>query len=180
MSDSYEQASSSFVDGLGQLVDFWGFNKTVGWIFGLLYLRDEPVSLDEIAAELHVSKGNVSVNIREAERLGMVRKVWKKGDRKDYYEAEPNLWRIVRRVTRERQKKEFDFALEAVERSLELAKESDGAGPAFAAKRLRAMSTFLKSANGLVSGFLALDTLKGAAVQACPVRSRMPRLPGKQ
>jgi DNA-binding transcriptional regulator GbsR (MarR family) len=173
-----KQGVSEFIDGLGQLVDFWGFNKTIGWIFGMLYLREEPVSLEEIADELVISKGNVSINIREAERLGMVKKVWVKGDRKDYYEAEPNLWRVVRQVTRERQKREYSFAIDNVEQALTALKEAD-AGKSFAAKRLRAMSSFLKSVNGLVSGFLALETLKGAAVQACPVRSRMPKLSDK-
>ncbi len=57
------------------------------------------MSLEAIAGELQVSKSNISINIREAERLGMVKKVWKKGDRKDYYEAGPNLWQIIRRIT---------------------------------------------------------------------------------
>lgn len=174
-----DRTTANLVEGLGQLVSCWGFNKTIGWIYGLLYIRQDPMSLDDIAFHLAVSKGNVSINIREAERLGMVRKVWIKGDRKDFYEAEPNLWRIVRRATRERQKKEFDFALDVINQSLALL-DSDGGQKSFAAKRLQAMSSFLKSINSLVNGLLALETLKGAAVQACPVRSRLPKLKRKQ
>lgn len=181
MEDNTAAVETDFVNGMGQLADFWGHNKMIGWIYGLLYLREEPVSLDEIAQELGVSKGNVSLNVREAERLSMVRKVWKKGDRKDYYEAEPNLWRIVRQVTRERQKKEFDYAISLVGDNLEKLEEAGGASrrAQFARKRLSHLSSFLKSLNALVNGLLSLETLKGAAVQACPVRSRLPRLKGK-
>ena len=180
MEDSLALVETSFLDGMGQLADYWGYNKVVGWIYGLLYLQDGSLSLETIAGELQVSKGNISINIREAERLGMVKKVWKKGDRKDYYEAEPNLWQIIRRITRERQKKEFDFAMETV--SIGLAGfervEGDSKQVRFARKRLNQMSAFLKSANVIINGLLSLETLRGAAVQACPVRSRLPRRKG--
>ncbi len=180
MEESLAPAETGFLDGMGQLADYWGYNKVVGWIFGLLYLQEGSLSLEAIAGELQASKGNISINIREAERLGMVKKVWRKGDRKDYYEAESNLWQIIRRITRERQKKEFEFAMETVRGGLTALEpvEGDSRQARFARKRLNQMSAFLKSANAIVSGLLTLETLKGAAVQACPVRSRLPRRKG--
>ncbi len=176
MDDSLVTVETGFIDGMGQLADYWGYNKVVGWIYGLLYLQDGSLSLESVAEELQVSKGNISINIREAERLGMVKKVWKKGDRKDYYEAEPNLWQVIRRITRERQKKEFDFAMETIKTGLDGLEllESNTQQVRFARKRLNQMSSFLKSTNTIISGLLSLETLKGAAVQACPVRSRLP------
>jgi DNA-binding transcriptional regulator GbsR (MarR family) len=63
-------------------------NKVGGQIYALLFLSDEPLSLDEISEKLAVSKSNVSINIRLLEEYGLVRKVWVKGSRKDYYDAE--------------------------------------------------------------------------------------------
>ncbi len=62
-------------------------SKVGGQIYALLFLARNPMSLEEVAQTLHLSKGNVSVNIRMLEECGLVRKVWAKGTRKDYYEA---------------------------------------------------------------------------------------------
>lgn len=173
MNDAVERSTDNFVEGMSQLFGYWGLSKSMGTIFAFLYLRPEPTSLDDIAAELHMSKGNVSLNIREVERLGMIRKVWSKGDRRDFYEAEENLWVIVRRVSRERQRREFNLAVETVERSLELLPAS-GASPAarFARKRLKNLESFLKNINKLVNAVLSLESLRGVTL-ACPVLSRI-------
>ncbi len=170
------KAQENLVQGMGQAATFWGYNRVLGGIYGLLYLGQKPLSLEEIADRLEVSKGNVSVNIRECERLGMVKKVWVKGDRRDFYEADPNLWSVVRRITRERQKKEFDFAMSMVTDSLLLIDEADAESKEvkFAKQRLERMSSFFKRINAMISALISLETLKGAAVQACPVRSRIP------
>ena len=65
-----------------------GINKVGGQIYALLFLSDEPLSLDEIGQRLGVSKSNISINIRMLEDYNLVRKVWVKGSRKDYYAAE--------------------------------------------------------------------------------------------
>lgn len=181
MNKELAKAQENLIYGMGQAATFWGYNKLVGGIYGLLYLNDKPLSLEEIAERLEVSKGNISVNIRECERLSMVKKVWVKGDRRDFYEADPNLWTIVRRVTRERQKKEFDFAMNVVKESLLPIEESNGEAKEikFAKQRLERMTSFFKRVNKIITALISLETLKGAAVQACPVRSRIPKITGK-
>lgn len=62
-------------------------NKVGGLIYALLFLSRKPLSLDEIAEILKISKSNISINIRLLEDTKLVRKVWVKGTRKDYYEA---------------------------------------------------------------------------------------------
>ena len=175
MDHSVEQASDNFSEGIGQLFQSWGLQKSIGSVFALLYLREGPTSLEDIAAGLSMSKGNVSLNIREAERLGLVSKIWLKGDRRDYYEAEASLWKIVRRVSRERQKREFDFAVETVKESLEaLPFKNKDTEVVFARKRLKALDSFLKSVNRMVNSVLSLETLRGATVN-CPVLKHIPR-----
>ncbi|PIQ89650.1 MAG: hypothetical protein COV72_02210 [Candidatus Omnitrophica bacterium CG11_big_fil_rev_8_21_14_0_20_42_13] len=87
-------AQDRFIEGISRIADTFGLNRFVIQLYALLYLRDKPLSLDEMAGALGVSKGNVSVNIRELEKWGAVRNIWVKGSRKDYYQAEPDIKKV--------------------------------------------------------------------------------------
>ena len=75
MSDQIEEISEGIMEAMGRISSFWGFSKIVGQLYGLLYLSFKPLTLDEMAEKLSVSKGNVSINIRTLERWNMVRPV---------------------------------------------------------------------------------------------------------
>lgn len=85
-----EQAFDTFIQGAGKISSalLGMINRAGGQIYALLFLNDEPLSLDEISKRLGISKSNVSINIRMLEDYSLVRKVWIKGSRKDYYAAE--------------------------------------------------------------------------------------------
>lgn len=85
-----DQALDTFIEGAGKISSalLGMVNKVGGQIYALLFLSSKPLSLDEIAEHLHVSKSNVSINIRILEEIHLVRKVWIKGSRRDYYSAE--------------------------------------------------------------------------------------------
>lgn len=85
-----EQAIDTFIQGAGKVSSalLGMINKAGGQIYALLFISDEPLSLDEISKQLGISKSNVSINIRMLEDYYLVRKVWIKGSRKDYYAAE--------------------------------------------------------------------------------------------
>jgi len=85
-----EDAVETFIQGAGKVSSalLGMINKVGGQIYALLFLSDEPLSLDEIGQRLGVSKSNISINIRMLEDYNLVRKVWVKGSRKDYYAAE--------------------------------------------------------------------------------------------
>lgn len=95
MNKKLEIAQDRLMEMLSRLCDSFGLNKFVAQLYALLYLNDGPLSLDEIVERLKVSKGNVSINIRELERWGAVKNVWVKGSRKDFYEAELDLKKII-------------------------------------------------------------------------------------
>ena len=84
------EAQEIFVQGAGKISSalLGMINRVGGQIYALLFLSEEPLSLDDIADRLAVSKSNVSINIRMLEDYNLVRKVWVKGSRKDYYAAE--------------------------------------------------------------------------------------------
>ncbi|MBN1282193.1 MAG: MarR family transcriptional regulator [Proteobacteria bacterium] len=85
-----DEAMETFMQGAGKISSalLGMINRVGGQIYALLFLSEEPLSLDEIGSRLGVSKSNISINIRMLEEYGLVRKVWVKGSRKDYYAAE--------------------------------------------------------------------------------------------
>lgn len=95
MNNNLETARDKFIEGISRMGDAFGLNRFVIQLYALLYLTGKPLSLDEIAEVLGASKGNVSINIRELERWGAVRNVWIKGSRRDYYEAEPDVKKVL-------------------------------------------------------------------------------------
>ena len=160
-----ENARQTFIQGLSRISAFWGFPKAMGAIYAALYLSQNPLSLDELVAQVEVTKGSVSTNVRALERLGMVHPHISIGERKDYYTAETDFWKIVRGMLMEREKTEFDHALQAVDQSLELARraetdpvEADQAR--FYVTRLTAIHTFFRTLDNLVATLLALDEMR--------------------
>jgi len=84
-----------FVDMCGGLAQGFGLPRSVGEIYGLLYLSPEPLSSPEIGEGLSISKGSVSTGTRQLLALGFIRKVWRRDERKDFFEAEVELWDLM-------------------------------------------------------------------------------------
>jgi DNA-binding transcriptional regulator GbsR (MarR family) len=164
MSTSAGEIREGLMEAMGRITSFWGFSKIMGQLYGLLYLSPKPLTLDEMAESLSISKGNVSINIRALERWNMVKTVWVKGDRKDYYEAETDFWKIVKGVLREREKKEFDLALDSVSKLLKKTEEAQKASKnvetAFAIDRLKKLEDFIQTMDKFVGVMLTLEDLK--------------------
>lgn len=81
---------SDFVERMGILFEEDGFPRTAGRIFGLLLLSPHPLSLDELAERLAVSKASVSIEARRLAHHGIVERVGMPGDRRDYYRTGPD------------------------------------------------------------------------------------------
>lgn len=94
MNNKLEEVQNRFLENIEKMSDDFGLNGFVAKLYGVLYLKAKPLSLDEMAEVLGVSKGNVSINIRILETWGAVRKVWVKGSRKDYYEAHLDIKKV--------------------------------------------------------------------------------------
>ncbi len=105
-------------DVVGRLIEFWGFKRNMGRIWAVLYLSPDPLSAEELRQALSLSSGAVSMTLSELSRWGVVRKVWVQGERKDFYAAEVQLWRMISRVFSEREKTEIVTAIEAFEQAL--------------------------------------------------------------
>ena len=126
--DALTEARDNFIGSMSRISHFWGFPRAMGAVYGAIYLSPEPLSLDEIVDQVGVTKGAVSTHVRALERLGMVHKRIQVGDRRDYYDAETDFWRVVKTVLREREQQEFDLALSSVNDSLALVEQARSTG----------------------------------------------------
>ncbi|MCV2886316.1 GbsR/MarR family transcriptional regulator [Aestuariibacter sp. AA17] len=101
----------SFVMHFGEMGSRWGFNRTVGQMYALLVISDEPLSANDIAETLSISRGNVSMGLKELQSWRLVQQHHKPGDRKDYFMALGSVWDMAQRVLEERRKREIDPTL---------------------------------------------------------------------
>jgi DNA-binding transcriptional regulator GbsR (MarR family) len=164
MSDQIDEIRESIMEAMGRISEFWGFSRIMGQLYGLLYLSPKALTLDEMGQGLSVSKGNVSINIRALLRWNMVRQMWVKGDRKDYYEARTDFWEIIRGVLRERERKEFAQALSSIalvrKKSAETLRTGKSPEMAFMAERLERLEDFISTMDRLVGVLITLEDLK--------------------
>lgn len=126
MHEALNAVNDSTVAGLGRLARFFGFSEVMGRLYGTLLLSPGPLSLDDLADSLEISKGSVSMNMRALERWGMAKEVWMRGERKKYYKAESDLWQVIRNVLGSREQREVQLALEVLGESIEKLKTAEG------------------------------------------------------
>jgi len=106
-----KQARDEFVGQWGALGTQWGINRTMAQIHALLMTAPEVLSTDEVMEELEISRGNAHTNLKELVAWGLVRVVVRKGERREYFEAEKDVWKIFTTVARERKRREIEPAL---------------------------------------------------------------------
>lgn len=126
MNEKLVGVNDSTVAGLGRLARFFGFGEVMGRLYGTLLLSPTPLSLDDLTDRLQISKGSVSMNMRALERWGMAKEVWMRGERKKFYEAEPELWQVIRNVLNGRERREVQLALQVLGESVEKLRSTEG------------------------------------------------------
>lgn len=95
MNNQLAAAQDVFLDKINTICNKFGLNNIMAQLYAILYLSAKPLSLDDMVERLKISKGSASVNIRALERYGVVKRVWVKGSRKDYYEAELDISKVI-------------------------------------------------------------------------------------
>ena len=165
-----EQARQHTVQGLSHISQFWGFSKGMGAIYGAIYLSPTALSLDELVEQVGITKGAISTNVRQLERLGLVHKQVRLGERRDFYTAETDFWMIVKNILNEREKSEFDRAIRTVGESADMVRaagelsEEEAELAAFTLERLQNLADFFKSLDNLVATVIALENLRAGTL----------------
>ncbi|WP_428242671.1 GbsR/MarR family transcriptional regulator [Gynuella sp.] len=114
----------TFVLHFGEMGSRWGFNRTVGQMLALIVMSEKPLSADEIAEALNISRGNVSMATKELNSWQLIRTHREPGDRKDYYVANGSIWQLAQQVMAERKKREVDPTLSMLRSQLMDVEES--------------------------------------------------------
>ncbi len=120
----YKEARQKLVQTWGQLSTQWGINRTMGQIHALLMISPEPLTTDDIMEELSISRGNVSMNLRSLVEWGVVHKVYKPGNRKEYYASEKDVWHMALQIARERKRRELDPMIQSLN-ALQIVDDAD-------------------------------------------------------
>lgn len=111
----FSQAKNKFIQTWGALGSQWGINKTMAQIHALLMVSPEALSMEDIMSELHISRGNASMNLRSLIDWGIIFKEYKAGERREYFVAESNIDELARKIAKERSKREIKPTLRVLE-----------------------------------------------------------------
>ncbi|HWB94452.1 MAG TPA: MarR family transcriptional regulator [Puia sp.] len=133
------EAKAKFIADWGRLGTNWGINRTMAQIHALLLVSPEALSADEVMEELAISRGNANMNLRELIDWGLVQKVLRPGERKEFFTAEKDIWKVARQIVKERKKRELDLMLPVLKELSEV--EGD--------KRDKGVKTFTETINNI-------------------------------
>jgi len=97
-----------FIEAWGKLGSEWGINRTMAQVHALLLISPEALTTEEIMEQLSISRGNANMTLRDLINWGLIEKLHKAGERKEYFFAEKDVWTIARQVAQERKKRELD------------------------------------------------------------------------
>jgi DNA-binding transcriptional regulator GbsR (MarR family) len=148
-------AIEHFVLHWGDMGGQWGVNRSVSQIHAVLYLAEGPMTADDIAATLDMARSNVSNSLKELLAWNLIRRVPIKGDRRDHFEAETDIWQIFLRIAMGRKEREIDPAI-AVLKSCVAETERDPAVTEVAGRRLNEMLAFVELMDGWYSQMLTV------------------------
>lgn len=154
-----QEVTDRFVDLWDTMSSLWGISPTMARIHGLLYITGADLSMDDIMERLAISRGNVSMNLSKLVEWGLVRRVHKRGDRKDYYESLSDVWEMFALVAQQRKRREIDPIVNTLRRCRDelteegLGEDSDDAEARARFRRMNDLLDFLRLMEGLAQRF---------------------------
>jgi len=146
------EALKKFVETWGTMGSMWGINASTARVHALLIASDDPLSLDEIAKHLKISRGNASMCLKELRNWDVIRLTKQPGDRRDYYVSESDAWKMFFAIIRERKRREFDPLVNVVKETLDSLREGVGSN---VQPRLKRMEELLNTLNQISTRLLA-------------------------
>ena len=149
-SDSLASARDEFISQWGAMGGAWGINRTMAQVHALLMTSERALTTDEVMADLKISRGNAHQNLRELVGWGLVRSVIRKGERKEYFESEKDVWRMFCTIARERKRREIEPALRALRACEAQTSGLRGEKAAVFNRQIRALSEFLAQMDAIM------------------------------
>ncbi|RMF01345.1 MAG: MarR family transcriptional regulator [Chloroflexi bacterium] len=143
--ETVDQVKEKFILHWGEMGSLWGINRTMAQIHALLFISDKPLSANEIMDELAISRGNVSMALRELIAWGIASRVHVKGERREYYTTEKDVWTMFRMIARERKKREVDPTINVLRDSVAQLNAIPDANVAYEREQLQSLLNFFET-----------------------------------
>jgi DNA-binding transcriptional regulator GbsR (MarR family) len=173
-----DKARAVFIEGIGAASATSGvLTQLQGRIFAVLFLEDHPLSLDEIADALHLSKSNISINIRGLVEWHLVRRVSVPNSRKDHYEAASDFWRVMQEIMERRFRWNIRQVIATCEETSRTARAGRTGSRAaerersFLESRLEALRSFAAAVDAGIEAFARGEPITPRAMQVIPIDS---------
>jgi len=156
-------AAERFVLHWGDMGGQWGVNRSISQIHALLYVSERPRTAEEIAAVLGLARSNVSTSIRQLVAWNLIHRVPVKGDRREHFEAETDVWEIAMRIAAVRKEREIDPAVETLKACVADAERDPKLHPVVR-RRLNDMLSFVEKLDRWYMQMLTVPKPKLAAL----------------
>ena len=154
------QVQDDFIRKWGEMGAIWGINRTMAEIHALLYITGTPLCTDDVMDRLHISRGNASMSLRSLCDWGIIRRMHRRGERREYFESLSDVWEMFSIIAAERKRRELDPVLETIKnciRELEEDKIGKLAGDEYVQRtrqRLDSMEEFMGLTNKIFTQFV--------------------------
>jgi DNA-binding transcriptional regulator GbsR (MarR family) len=155
-------AQDEFIRRWGEMGATWGINRTMAEIHALCYITGVPQCTDDVMERLHISRGNASMSLRALCDWGIIRRLHKRGERREYFESLSDVWEIFSIIAAERKRREMDPVLETIKKCQQMLDEQT-IGKAAAKQeevrmtrqRLASMEEFMSVTNKIFQQFVS-------------------------
>lgn len=162
-------------ESIGSVIEFWGFRKSLGRIWAVLFLAAEPLDAATLAERLSMSTGAVSMALSELQDWMVIRRVWRPGERREYFTAETDLWRMISKVISERERFMVRAVCEQLEQSIHLLRTQDSPEAQHAVRRAEQLRTLARLAERVIDTFIASQQADFSAFGQLLSLSRRPK-----
>jgi DNA-binding transcriptional regulator GbsR (MarR family) len=153
-------------DAVGALMEAWGFRRNMGRMWAVLYLEDHPLTAADLGERLGLSTGAVSMLVNELIQWGIIRKTWVVGERREHFEAETSIWKMISRVFRERELRWIRTARDAFAEAGRELERGDDERHRLIAGRVAGLTQLAE-----VGAHLLQTMLEGAAIDSLPIKT---------
>src|SRR5215217_2116993 len=154
-------AQDLFIRRWGEMGQTWGINRTMAEIHALLYITAQPLCTDDVMERLHISRGNASMSLRSLCDWGIIRRLHKRGERREYFESLSDVWEMFSIIAAERKRREMDPVLETIKQCQQMLDEGHlGKSAArqeeiqLTRQRLAGMEEFMEVTNKIFQQFV--------------------------
>lgn len=164
--DRVDPAVLKVADAVGALIESWGFKRNMGRMWTVLYLEDHPLTAADLQERLGLSSGAVSMLLAELLQWGAVKKSWVVGDRREHFEPETSIWKMVSRVFRERELHWIRTALDSFTEAQDQLEAGRDARRKLIAERVAGLVQLSQ-----VGAHLLETMLEGEAIDSLPIKT---------